>query len=194
MKAIFLDRDGVINRNLDNNYVKNWDEFEFLPNSLEAIKRLTDANYPLIVITNQACVNKKIVSSQTLNDLHQKMVSEVENAGGRIYAIYHCPHRDEDKCDCRKPKPGMLIQAAHEHNIDLPDSYLIGDSMTDIEAGQQVGCHTLLALTGHGAKTDQQIKDSRSHQNALPEKVFTDLHSAALWILSNNSPNPRFRR
>ncbi len=189
MKAIFLDRDGVINRNMDNDYVKNWEEFEFLPNSLEAIKRLTEANYPLIVITNQACVSKKIVSPQTLNDIHQKMVSEVENAGGRIHAIYHCPHRDEDKCDCRKPKPGMLIQAAYEHNINLLDSYLIGDSMTDIEAGQQVGCHTVLLLTGHGAKTDQQIRDHKSHQNALPEKVFADLHSAMLWILSKKNEN-----
>jgi D-glycero-D-manno-heptose 1,7-bisphosphate phosphatase len=183
MKTIFLDRDGVINRNRDNDYVKSWDEFEFLPNSRHAIKLLTDAGYQLIVITNQACINKGIISSQTLDEVHRKMTHELKKAGGHIAAIYHCPHRDDDGCDCRKPKPGMLIQAASEHGVELTDAYLIGDSTRDIEAGQQVGCHTVLVLTGHGGKTDGQT----SHKNVKPEKTCEDLYAATLWILSRTT-------
>ncbi|MCH8290786.1 D-glycero-beta-D-manno-heptose 1,7-bisphosphate 7-phosphatase [Candidatus Poribacteria bacterium] len=188
MNAIFLDRDGVINRNLDNDYVKSWDEFEFIPNSLEAIKCLTDAGYPLIVITNQACINKGLVLPQTLDWIHQEMLSEIEHAGGYIQAIYHCPHRDEDQCDCRKPKPGMLIQASHEHHIDLPNSYLIGDSMRDIEAGKRIGCRTFLVLTGNGSKAhQQQIEAPASRKNIQPKRIFADLYAAALWILSHDT-------
>ena len=184
MKTIFLDRDGVINRNRDNDYVKSWDEFEFLPNSLKAIQLLTDAGYQLIVVTNQACINKGIISSQTLDEIHQQMVREIEEAGGRIHAIYYCPHREDEGCDCRKPKPGMLIQAAHEQTIDLSRTYLIGDSMSDIAAGRQVGCRSLLVLTGHGAKAYQQhIENPALWGDAYPEKVFADLFAAALWIL-----------
>lgn len=174
MRTVFLDRDGVINRNRDNDYVKCWEEFEFLPNALKAIGNLTDAGYQLIVLTNQACINKGIISSSTLEIIHQRMLEEIQGAGGCIRAIYHCPHRDEDGCDCRKPKPGMLIQAAADHAVDLSRAYLIGDSMRDIAAGRQVGCRTCLVLTGR-----QQFQN---HQNQ-PEKVFSDLYTAGLWLI-----------
>ena len=179
MTTVFLDRDGVINRNLDSDYVKNWDEFEFLPNSLKAIQVLTTAGYQLIVITNQACINKGIISLTTLDEIHQRMVMEIEAAGGRIHAIYHCPHRDDEGCDCRKPKPGMLIQAAYEHAVDLSRAYLVGDSMRDIVAGQRIGCRTFLLLTGHGS---QHIKTRMLGGSIRPEKVFPDLYAASLWI------------
>ena len=188
MKTVFLDRDGVINRNLDNDYVKNWNEFEFLPNSLEAIKLLTDAGYQLIVVTNQACIGKGIVSPQMLDAIHHQMVSEIENTGGSLRVIYHCPHRDDDNCKCRKPKPGMLIQAASEHAINLNNAYLIGDSMRDIEAGWQVGAYPLLVQTGHSSKQYQQeIEGAISTGGARPQKVFADLHAAALWVVSRNA-------
>jgi len=176
MKTIFLDRDGVINRNRENDYVKSWCEFEFLPNALKAIQQLTVADYQLIVVTNQACVNKGVISSETLDEIHERMVMEIETAGGQICAIYHCPHQDNDGCDCRKPKPGMLIQAAYEHAIDLSRAYLIGDSLRDIAAGQQVGCQTFLAGTGHSSFCG----------SVQPDKVFTDLYAASLWILDSN--------
>ena len=184
MKTMFLDRDGVINRNLDNDYVKSWDEFEFLPNALKANQHLTNAGYRVIVITNQACVNKGIISSQTLDGIHQRMVAEIERAGGCIHAIYYCPHREEERCDCRKPRPGMLIQAAHEHAVDLPHACLIGDSIRDIAAGQQVGCRTFLVLTGHTSQRYQkQAQNATFCNNPKPEKFFADLYSAALWFL-----------
>jgi histidinol-phosphate phosphatase family protein len=192
MTTVFLDRDGVINRNLKNDYVKSWEEFEFLPNALEAIQHLTEAGYQLIVVTNQACINKGIISSKTLEEIHQRMVTEIEAVGGRIHAIYHCPHRDDERCDCRKPKPGMLIQAAYEHGIDLSWAYLIGDSMRDIAAGQQVGCRTLLVLTGPAPRgfrkvehTSQQIKNSTLCGSVQPDEVFADLYTASLWIEKN---------
>lgn len=186
MVTIFLDRDGVINRNRED-YVKSWEEFEFLPNSLKALRLLTTAGYQLIVITNQACINKELISSDILDAIHRQMVIEIENAGGRVRAIYYCPHRGDEGCDCRKPRPGMLIQAASEHAIDLSSAYFIGDSMRDIAAGQQVGCRTCLVLTGHGTQLHQKPLNSSALSGGVqPEKVFTDLYAAALWIVENH--------
>lgn len=184
MKTVFLDRDGVINRNRENDYVKSWEEFEFLPNSLKAIQHLTDAGHRLIVVTNQSCINKGIVASRTLDGIHQRMVSEIERTGGRIHAIYYCPHRADEGCSCRKPKPGLLIQAAHEHAIDLSRSYLIGDSIRDITAGQQVGCRSFFVLTGNYSRVDEkQAGNTSSREKFQSTKIFTDLYRAALWIL-----------
>jgi D-glycero-D-manno-heptose 1,7-bisphosphate phosphatase len=187
VKTVFLDRDGVINRNCKNDYFKNWDEFEFLPNSLRAIQHLTDAGHRLIVVTNQSCINKGIVASRTLDEIHQRMVSEIERASGRIHAIYYCPHRDDEGCGCRKPKPGLLIQAAHEHAIDLSRSYLVGDSMRDIAAGQQVGCRAFLVLTGNYSRVlEKQTQNATSRENFQPERIFADLYGAAIWILEES--------
>ena len=175
MQTVFLDRDGVINKNIDNGYVTCWEAFEFLPNALKAIQKLTAAGYQLIIVTNQACINKGIISSRMLEAIHSRMVEQIEANDGKIRAIYHCPHRDEDGCDCRKPKPGMLIQAATEHGIDFSTAYLIGDSSRDIAAGQQVGCQTFLVLTGHGHK---QIQTG----TIKPGRVFDDLYATSVWI------------
>jgi len=188
MKTVFLDRDGVINRNRDNDYVKDWSEFEFLPNSLKAIKLLTDAGYQLIIITNQACINKGILSPKTLDKIHDRIVSEVEDSGGHIRAIYYCPHRDEEKCECRKPKPGMLVQAASEHAIELSDTYLIGDSTRDIEAGQRFGAHSLLVLTRRDRKEHQQrILHANTIGATQSQQAFDDLYAAASWIVSRKT-------
>lgn len=149
MRAIFLDRDGVICENRTD-HVKNWDEFRFLPgvkNSLAALSRL---GLPIVVVTNQAVVNRKLVPPWVLDDIHRRMVAEVEAFGGHIDRVLYCPHRPEDGCACRKPQPGMLLQAAYEMGIDLSRSYLVGDAATDLEAGQRVGCQLFLVLTGRG--------------------------------------------
>ena len=186
MKTVFLDRDGVINRNLDNDYVKSWSEFEFLPNSLEAIGFLTHSGYQLIIVTNQTCINKGILSSKALNEIHRKMLAEIESAGGRIHAIYYCPHRDDENCTCRKPKPGMLVRAASEHEIDLDNTYLIGDSNRDIQAGNQFGACSLLVLTRNGYKSNLTENVSATAP-IQPRQVFADLYAAAEWIVSSSA-------
>lgn len=154
MRAIFLDRDGVICKNRSD-HVKSWAEFEFLPEAKESLAALSLLNLPLIVVTNQAAIGRGLMTVQLLEDIHQRMVADIAAAGGRIDRIFYCPHRPEDSCDCRKPKPGMLQQAAIEMGLDLTRSYLVGDATTDIQAGQQVGCHNILVLTGRG--TEQLI-------------------------------------
>lgn len=151
MRAIFLDRDGVICENRPD-HVKNWAEFQFLPGVKNSLASLSSLGLPIIVVTNQAVVGRGLVTAQEVEDIHNRMVAEIVASGGRIDRIIYCPHRPEDECDCRKPKPGMLLQAATEMDIDLVESYLIGDAATDIQAGYQVGCRTFLVLTGRGAE------------------------------------------
>lgn len=149
MRAVFLDRDGVICRNRDD-HVKSWDEFQFLYRAREAIARLTEAGLPVVVISNQAIVNRGIVPASVVEDIHRRMVAEVEARGGRIAGVYYCPHRPDEQCGCRKPQPGMLLQAASDLGIVLEHSYLIGDAVADIQAAQAVGAKAHMVLSGRG--------------------------------------------
>ncbi len=193
MKTIFLDRDGVINTNPPNKgYVRRWSEFSFLPNALKAIRDLTENGYRIIVITNQAGIGKGLFSEDNLKDIHSRMVTEITDAGGRIDAVYHCPHHPETGCECRKPKPGMLRRAADEHRIELSSAYLIGDSTTDIEAGRRAGTRTLLVLTGHGQESYHHyirtIPHRGGHESGChPEKIFTNLYAATHWLRKNDT-------
>ncbi len=141
-KVVFLDRDGVINKKIPDDYVKSWAEFEFLPKVKEAIKLLNQAQFKVIVVTNQACIGKGIITEEQLYQIHQQMLNELKEQGAYIDAIYYCPHRQEDNCNCRKPKYGMLEQASREIEIDFKNSWMIGDEPKDIEAGKRIGCKT----------------------------------------------------
>jgi D-glycero-D-manno-heptose 1,7-bisphosphate phosphatase len=149
MRAIFLDRDGVICENRFD-HVKKWQEFRFLPGAIASLVTLSKLNLPIIVVTNQAAINRGMVSAETVEDIHQRMIAEITAAGGRIDRVIYCPHRPDEGCNCRKPEPGMLLQAAEEMNIDLAGSYMVGDAATDLLAGQKVGCRPFLVLTGRG--------------------------------------------
>lgn len=140
---VFLDRDGVINKNR-NDYVKTWDEFEFLPNAKKGIKLLNDNGFKILIITNQSVVGRGIIKEKTLNEIHEKMLKELNECGCRIEKIYCCPHAPRDNCDCRKPKPGLLLKAADDFDLDLKECHFIGDNETDKEAGDAVGCKTYL--------------------------------------------------
>ncbi len=144
---IFIDRDGVINVDRED-YVKIWSEFIFLPNILESLKLLTDHHFRVIIITNQSAIGREIFSEDRLQQIHQKMITAVENAEGKIAAIYYCPHTPWDNCDCRKPAPGMFLQAAKEFDLDLSNSFFVGDAISDIQAGQNAGCQTVFVRTG----------------------------------------------
>jgi len=142
--TIFLDRDGVINRKRDDDYVKHWDEFEFLPGVKEALKILTEQNYRLIVVTNQRGIARGWMTMDDLHEIHARMIGELAQSGAEIIAIYCCPH-DKDQCDCRKPQTGMFLQAQRDFpDLAFTESVLIGDSLSDMQAGAALGCRNIL--------------------------------------------------
>jgi D-glycero-D-manno-heptose 1,7-bisphosphate phosphatase len=139
-----MDRDGVINcKAPEGRYVTRWEDFHFLPGAWEGIKRLNRAGFHVIVVTNQRCIAKGLITEMELESLHRKMIDELAKVGATIDAIYYCPHELEPPCDCRKPAPGMLIEAARLRNLDLRSSWMIGDSDADILAGRNAGCRTV---------------------------------------------------
>lgn len=146
-KAIFLDRDGVINKRRSD-YVKTWKEFEFLDGAADAIRMFGRHNYMVIVITNQSAVNRKLMSLEALHNIHEKMVAELNKLGATIDAIYYCPHTPEEGCECRKPKSAMLECAMRDFDLHPRDCILIGDSETDVAAGKNVGTQTYLLKDG----------------------------------------------
>ncbi|NKQ34756.1 MAG: HAD family hydrolase [Chloroflexi bacterium] len=148
--AIFLDRDGVIIENRAN-YVRSWEDVEFFPQALAALARIREAPYKIILITNQSAVGRGIISYDTAVSLNNRIIEVVRQANGRIDAAYICPAAPDENAPCRKPQPGMLLQAAADHQIDLSQSVMIGDALTDIQAGHAAGVReTILLLTGRG--------------------------------------------
>lgn len=178
MKAIFLDRDGVINRDPGfGDYVKSWEEFQFLPGAVEAIRLLTENGYEIFVFSNQAGVGKGLYSEKALDDITRNMLKEIEKGGGRIRAVLYCTHIPEGDCDCRKPKIGLIRKATKGLDIDFKNTYFIGDSRRDIEAGDTMGCKTILLLTG---KEDlEKVKT----WEIKPDFIKNNLKEAVKWVL-----------
>ncbi len=185
-KVAFLDRDGVINRD-SADYIKHWSEFEFLPKSLEALKQLKQNGFTTIVITNQSVINRKMVSRERLDHIHTLMKTSVQTSGGKITDIFFCPHTPGDRCDCRKPKPGLIYQAKKKYRIDLASAVMVGDSAKDIECARNAGCrYALLVKTGNGIQAEKLLKEKAIH----PDHVALDLFNAVHWIITRyNSPN-----
>jgi D-glycero-D-manno-heptose 1,7-bisphosphate phosphatase len=180
LPAIFLDRDGVIIQNREN-YVRNWSEVEFIPSSLYALKLLSQTSHKIIIITNQSAVGRGIITLQQADAINQRILAEIQKNGGRVDGFFMCPHAPEDHCSCRKPLPGLIQKAAEELSIDLESSVLIGDALTDIQAGSAAGVKTLILVkTGRG---QEQITSSQSALN--PQFLTADhLLSAVNIILS----------
>ena len=148
--AVFLDRDGVIVENVDA-YVQSWNDIIFLPSALEALRKLSASDYKIIMVTNQSAVGRGIITLAQAQDINQKVVDVIREWGGRIDGVYMCPHAPHEHCDCRKPLPGLILQAAAGHCIDLARSFAVGDALTDIQAGQAAGIlHNILVKTGRG--------------------------------------------
>ncbi|HNQ76708.1 MAG TPA: D-glycero-beta-D-manno-heptose 1,7-bisphosphate 7-phosphatase [Pseudothauera hydrothermalis] len=152
MKLIILDRDGVINYDSEQ-FIKSPDEWRPIPGSLEAIAKLNQWGWRVVVATNQSGVGRGLFGMDTLNAIHEKMVKTLAQAGGRIDAIFFCPHAADSTCECRKPKPGMLRQIAERFNTPLDDVPVVGDSLRDLQAAVAVGAQPYLVLTGKGQKT-----------------------------------------
>ena len=152
MKLVILDRDGVINEDYDN-FIKSPDEWIAIPGSLEAIVLLNKHGFTIAVATNQSGVARGLYSIETLDAIHAKMHQAVEEAGGRIDAVYYCPHVNEDNCDCRKPKSKMAEDIGKQFNVSLNNVPGIGDSLRDLQSFTNAGCQPMLVLTGKGEKT-----------------------------------------
>ena len=182
---VFLDRDGVIN--IDSpDCIKTKSEFEFIPKSLEAISLLCKNGFQIIVITNQSLIGRKIASQKTLDTILKKMKDDVIKAGGDIKDIFICPHTPEDNCSCRKPKPGLILDAQKKYQINLDRTCMVGDSAKDIECARNAGCsNALLVKTGNGVKAELQL----FCKGIMPDFIGSDLYEAALWII-RNIPNP----
>ncbi len=142
-KAIFLDRDGVINEERKD-YVKKVEEFRILDNVQDAINLIKNHGFLVIIITNQSAVNRKLLTIETLNEIHEKLQTYLQKHNTSFDGIYFCPHTPYENCKCRKPKPGLIIQAINDFNIDVSQSFMIGDSKTDIQAAKSVGCKGVL--------------------------------------------------
>jgi D-glycero-D-manno-heptose 1,7-bisphosphate phosphatase len=155
-KAVFLDRDGVINRKPPRgSYITRWEEMHVLPDVADGIELLNKVGFRVIVVSNQRCVAKGLVSAAELESIHQRMCEQLAAAGAKIDGVYYCPHETWLECDCRKPAPGMLLAAARKHRLDLTASWMIGDSEIDIEAGKSAGCKTARLLE-HDAAADNR--------------------------------------
>ena len=151
-KLIILDRDGVINHDSDL-YIKSPEEWTPLPGSLEAIARLNQWGWRVVVCTNQSGIGRGLFGMDTLNAIHDKMIKAASHVGGTIDAVFFCPHTNADHCDCRKPKPGMLKEIAARYNLDLKGVPVVGDSLRDLQSAAAVGAQPILVLTGKGKKT-----------------------------------------
>ena len=171
MKLVILDRDGVINHDSPT-YIKSPDEWKPIPRSLDAIARLTQADYRVVVATNQSGVGRGLFDMATLNAIHDKMHRAVGQAGGRIDAVFYCPHAMEANCGCRKPRTGLLEDIGRRFNTSLQEVPCIGDQLRDLQAAAAVSAQPILVLTGKGAKTQRE--------GGLPPntRVYADLADA----------------
>jgi D-glycero-D-manno-heptose 1,7-bisphosphate phosphatase len=182
-QAVFLDRDGVINEEV--NYLSEPDQLRLIPGAAEAIARLNQVGLPVIVITNQAGVARGYYPEAQIEVVHAALTHQLAQAGAHIDRFYYCPHHPTEglplyrmECNCRKPKPGLLLQARQDFDLDLQRCFVIGDNHSDIALSQSTGCRTVLVLTGHGARVWREWRE-----DFQPEHVAPDLSAAVAWVL-----------
>ena len=182
MKAVFIDRDGTLI--VERGYITVPDGVELIPGAAAAVARLREAGWKVFVVTNQGCVAKGMITEDELGLIHFRMISLLGEAGAEVDGVYYCPHHpDGDQidyavdCDCRKPRPGLLERAAGEHDVELAESVMIGDTLRDLEAGRAAGVRGVLVLTGHGAKTASEEHGA--------DHVAPDLAAAVEWLLAH---------
>lgn len=170
--AVFLDRDGTIA--FDVPYCSRVEDFHLIPGVADAIARLALSGWAIVIITNQSGIARGFFSEETLDAIHKKMRADLSEAGTRIDGVYHCPHHPSEGCSCRKPAPGMILQAASELALDLGRSVMVGDSMSDVRAGQVAGCRTVLI---RGDPPGDTLTD------VTPDFVAKDFQEACAWIM-----------
>ena len=183
--AVFLDRDGVIIENRSD-YVKSWEEVQFLPMAFEALRRLARSTHAVVLVTNQSAVGQGIISLQRATEINERIAAEVRKRGGRIDASYMCPHHRHAACSCRKPAPGMLLRAAAQLGLDVARSYVVGDGICDVGAARAVGAQAILVLSGLGAEQASRLR------NEGPEdyRTVADIAAAVDHILVGERSAP----
>ena len=177
-KTVFIDRDGVINEDLIDDYIKSWNDFRFIPGSIEAIKKLNANGYDIVIISNQAGIGDGLYSESALHDITNRMLQELRHNSVEVKGVYYCLHGKEADCECRKPKTGLFLQAAKDLKFNPAETYFIGDKATDIEAGKTFGFKTLFVLTGHGTLDQPKLVN-----HLIPEKIFPSIKEVADYIL-----------
>ena len=181
--AIFLDRDGVLIENRPD-YVRDWSQVNILPEAIRALSNSTLKNYKVIIVTNQSAVGRGLMSLETANEINEQLVNLIHQQGGKLDAVYICPHRPEENCLCRKPKPGLLLRAANDLSLDLSRSWMIGDAWSDLQAGQMAGVRqSILVRTGRGK---EQLLLPRP-ETILSHLIFDDLMLALDGIRRSDS-------
>lgn len=179
-KAVFLDRDGTINE--DPGYLSDPEGFRMLPTVIEGIRLLNEAAFLVVVITNQSGVARGLLTLETLASIHRRMKEDLRAGGARIDGIYYCPHHPDDGCTCRKPGSGLLERAIDELGIDPVKSFIVGDRLTDIEAGRSIGCRTVLV-----PEHPDQLKKERSDSRVMPDFKADQFLDGVMWILDRAS-------
>ena len=171
-RLILLDRDGVINQD-SAAFVKSEDEFIPLPGALEAIAALSRSGFLVAVCTNQSGIGRGLLTEAVLERIHRKLRQGISAAGGTLHGIQYCPHLPDDGCDCRKPKPGMVLKLMHSLSVDAAETTFVGDSLRDVQAGRAAGCRVVLVRTGNGGKAEADARQSGCRE------VYDDLASFA---------------
>jgi D,D-heptose 1,7-bisphosphate phosphatase len=190
--AIFLDRDGTINE--EAGFLDSLEKLHLIPGVAGAIRMINESGFKAIVVTNQGGVARGIFDEEMVLATHQRLQQMLQEKGAWIDAFFYCPHHPTEgrgiylkDCPCRKPAPGMLLRAKNELMVELEDSWIIGDTLKDIEAGAKVGVKGVLVKTGYGSETAAQLADGTLHsENAIlyrPIKITADLEEAVLWII-----------
>jgi D-glycero-D-manno-heptose 1,7-bisphosphate phosphatase len=183
--AIFLDRDGVVIENRDS-YVRSWADVQFIPEALKALVEAHNCEYKFVIVTNQSAVGRGIISYETARMINQRVVEQIEKCGGRIEGVFMCPHAPDQGCACRKPEPGLILQAANELGLDLKRSIMIGDAISDLKAGKAAGTVVqILVKTGRGF-SQSRLPDAGK---LGPFLIYENLAQALRDVLSSDPPH-----
>lgn len=183
-KVAFLDRDGTVIAEKD--FIKTPDEIEFIPGSIDAIRILRDLGYKIIVISNQSGIGRGILTIEMAAKVNESFLARLKSENAEIDALYFCPHRPEDNCDCRKPRTGLIKKAVEEQKLDLKDAVVIGDKLSDVELGKKLGAKTVLVLTGYGKKEAEKANISQ----IKPDFISDDLYKAVNWLRNSRYKKP----
>jgi len=174
-RAVFIDRDGTININYG--YINNPNDFKMYPSVAKGIKLLQENGFKIIIITNQSGIARGHFSEKTLEEIHKKMKKDLSKEDAMVDAIYYCPHHPDEKCNCRKPNPGMLEKAIKDFDIDIEKSFIIGDRMLDVEVGKKVGCKTVLI-----PEDKELVEKEMQESDEEPDYISNDFYNGTIWI------------